>query len=312
MTLCIGNHDISSYIISMSTPHDKIQYLQKYGINAEWFPAVNGNKLEKDVMGEYISPFYQNFGPKGAIGCAISHMKVWEKAVKNKNKYTAIFEDDVVFYPEFEKYIKKCLDNLPDDFDILYLGASHAYTNYKHVNDYIKIPKTAYCTHAYIISDKGAKKLVSLLKCKVYAHIDVCINDHFSKHKLQNYIVFPELAYQTSTHITSKSNNINANFPIVLKPILSRVYTQPYITLEYYLNIQHYRLGDVHITYYSLYILLLGIILSKFARYDLKILTFIFAILAFPDLIFTEMTNKKWIQILSYYVLFILPSFIGR
>ncbi len=251
--------DIPTYIIGMNEPNEKIKYLQENGINVTWFKGIKGETVSEKTIDKYINPQWKTFGPKSAIGCAISHIKLWELAKKNSNEYTLILEDDVLLHPDFDKYIKETLNNLPKDLDLLYLGGVGAYDtnlvniiwgvindniteNIEAVNKYIKKPVNLMATHAYIISLKGAEKLIKLLKNNIDNHIDVCINRLHLKEQIKNYIVYPELIYQTSTFNISKSNS-TVNFPIIFNKIFSKIYIDRYVTLDFGLNINFLRLG---------------------------------------------------------------------
>jgi GR25 family glycosyltransferase involved in LPS biosynthesis len=57
----------------------------------------------------------------GALGCAMSHIKLWETAVAEDRSMT-IFEDDIVVSRHFEKRAREVLSALPPDWDIIQWG----------------------------------------------------------------------------------------------------------------------------------------------------------------------------------------------
>lgn len=311
--------NIPTYILGIKEPVKKIEYLKNFGIDAEWFPGINPDNQTAEIFKEYASPFYNIFGKESVLRIGITHMQIWELAVKNKNRYTMIFEDDVVLNKNFNKYFDTCLKNVPDDFDVLYLGAMAAYENnlcsafislfcgvlpgnYTDVNDYIKIPHVAVGAHAYIVSLKGAERLLALLKGNL-GTIDVDMNMLHLKKNIKSYIVYPELAYQTSTFNINKSTNINGNFPILLNSLASNIKIDKYVTLDYGLNMSPYKIFNVSF----LLFLIIGFILKKFFKFDFISLSIIFLSILFFDLISINLNFNKIQQIVCSYLIFILP-----
>jgi GR25 family glycosyltransferase involved in LPS biosynthesis len=106
----------------------------------------------------------------GAIGCYISHAKVWEQIVSKDLDYGLIFEDDMRhFRPDFEKIVRTgSLENPKADGDIVYLQHCSGQWDrgsdtppegmaelHKVDNDLI-VP----CTAGYLVSNKAARQLL--------------------------------------------------------------------------------------------------------------------------------------------------------
>jgi len=90
---------------------------------------------------------------KGLLGCNLSHKTLWEQFLESNEELLGVLEDDA-------RMVKHWRGELPDDFDILYLGGN-ATTYAKHnQGDYKiwKIARRVLTTHAYIMSRKGAEK----------------------------------------------------------------------------------------------------------------------------------------------------------
>lgn len=309
--------DIPAYIIGKKEPVKKIEYLKKFGIDAQWFVGVNPENQTDEIFKEYVSTFYNIVGKSSVLRIGITHMQIWELAIKNKNPYTMIFEDDVVLNKNFNKYFDTCLKNVPDDFDILYLGAIGAYENnlcntfislfsgvlpgnYTHVNDYIKIPHVAVGIHAYIVSLKGAERLLSLLKGNL-GGVDIDMNTLHLNKNIKSYIVYPELAYQTSTFNINKSNNIKGNFPILFNSLASNIKIDKYVTLDYGLNMSPYKIINASLFLF----LVIGFILTKLFKFNFISLSFIFFLVLYFDLITLNLTFNTVQQIIYSYLIFI-------
>lgn len=80
-----------------------VKKLQQVGIDfAEFIPAVDGTTLQwtPEVKALFTKPDAMG---RGAVGCALSHVRLWQDlaAEEDPGAVWAIFEDDVVFRPEF-------------------------------------------------------------------------------------------------------------------------------------------------------------------------------------------------------------------
>lgn len=93
---------------------------------------------------------------KGKQACALGHYAMWKKMIDERIPFVTVFEDDVEFHQHFGMLAPQYYENTPKDYDILYLGSQiEAYTQ-DHIS---RAP--VFCTHAYVITYEGAKKLYS-------------------------------------------------------------------------------------------------------------------------------------------------------
>ena len=120
---------------------------------------------------------------KSELGCALSHIDLWKKIANNKDKYCLILEDDIFFTNAFNNKIDKIWNIIKNtDIDILYLSFSYAERNKKNKNKLktiIKAEPGIWKSSGYILSKKGAKKLLKLLP--VYGPVDLWLNLNFDK-----------------------------------------------------------------------------------------------------------------------------------
>lgn len=100
------------------------------------------------------------------FGCLFSHMKAWTKLLDTDDKYAIIFEDDIFFHPKWKSIWSDYWNNTPKDFDLLFMGLETCKPKdeVKNLDKIFTLP--CLCTHSYIISRTGAKKLLSLFKKK--------------------------------------------------------------------------------------------------------------------------------------------------
>lgn len=268
-------------MISLKDKTDLVLRLKNdHNINVKLFRGINGRECRNDIIERNFTLFYRYFGPKSAIGCALSHISIWKTFLRSNKKYAIIFEDDIILDNVKGDLLKKIIffvKKTPDDFDILYLGAlgSSDVTNFfsvimsllninskiQHVNNYIKKPQVALATHSYVLSRSGAKKLLDNLSGKINNHIDYCIQNLYSKGVLNNYITKPRLLYQSSTN-SGISTNVSNTYPIIINKLLSHFYLDKFVKANYISTLSILRLGNFNFTISSIMICILTLIYS--------------------------------------------------
>jgi hypothetical protein len=101
----------------------------------------------------------------GEIGCALSHIKIWEDAYEKKYDNIIIFEDDVE--NDGKPYNWDVLSSIRElNYDLFYLGR-HLQQGYDEVGDTplenypgLCVPGFSYQSHAYMMSRSGIVKMV--------------------------------------------------------------------------------------------------------------------------------------------------------
>jgi GR25 family glycosyltransferase involved in LPS biosynthesis len=146
--------------------------------NINIFEAIDGQLLNKNDINShltlkakytFINPnSYDDIRSIGEIGCYLSHTQIWKEIIDNNYKNCIILEDDVIPYNNYETIINY-LDNIPNDYDIAYLGWwSRSSFDYINKNSYWL--STEYDNnnkqnilglYSYVLSNNGAQKLLS-------------------------------------------------------------------------------------------------------------------------------------------------------
>lgn len=138
----------------------------------------------------YMKPGQMQLMSGGERGCAHSHLRLWRVAAERTDN-TLVLEDDAHFLFDrsgglgrssgkvFTERLALALQHAPTNFDVIYLGWSGwREGNYKHRDTFVgaKFPSPAealqfirraeyvWTTVAYVISQAGAKKLLSAAK----------------------------------------------------------------------------------------------------------------------------------------------------
>ena len=166
---------------------------------------------------------------KSVMGCALSHLGVWEKLANDPlAKSYLIMEDDVVFESRWLIRWMTAAKSIPQDADVIYLGGilppnkATFQQVIEPVNDYFaKVAKNTlfsgprgaprryfhFCNYAYVLTQRGAQKLISLIKDKgiftsgdhmIVNHGDQLLNIYFTTPLLATCFQENDPVYQTS------------------------------------------------------------------------------------------------------------------
>lgn len=89
---------------------------------------------------------------RGHLGCTMSHMKVFEEAMKTNHDYVCVFEDDAIF--THPKSTLKKLEHVVNthDWDVILLGCAGQEST--PVDEHCERLLYAYNAHAYIVKRK--------------------------------------------------------------------------------------------------------------------------------------------------------------
>jgi len=114
------------YVISLKSDINKrahvIKELGKYSIPFEFFDAIDGVKLNDfNVLSEWRDPWSHLHITKGEVGCALSHITVWDKIKNGSDNAAIILEDDFIIQNSYA--LKRLANwNMTPHFDFIYLG----------------------------------------------------------------------------------------------------------------------------------------------------------------------------------------------
>lgn len=275
-------HQIDNvYIINLDKDTERLQstlqeckkITNKYPIR---IPGVYGKELPQEIINDNTTYFYSKFGIRSAIGCAISHINVWNKIIENGDNFALILEDDVMVDNDFSSKFRNI--HIPDDFYIVYLGCTigcDINKNYSleyplaklfignpkkvvKINDNVFIPSLPLALHGYLLSQKGAQFLVNKLKeDKIYSHIDAQILNY----NIPRYAVTPQLIYQKNIDIETSNNTDNVNYPILLNKALNYKDSSG-VPLDYKMNIGMYQFYNYTLNGFTILFFIIGIMLG--------------------------------------------------
>lgn len=116
----------------------------------------------------------------GGVGCALSHIAVWQWMVDNNQEVCLVFEDDAVVPPDFVERANTCIEQStilkdPKKWDMWLLGG--LWDNLTRIPDETKAIRVGEFVlfHAYIMTLHGAKRLLKDVY-PIHSHIDLWVS----------------------------------------------------------------------------------------------------------------------------------------
>lgn len=148
------NHFVRVYNTSDLKGHTLIRYEAVDGRTIDVKPFLSHHAYDDLlVMEKTDKRVYHSQLTRGAIGCYLSHLGVYEAIQKSGKEYAIIFEDDVSFDRRmYHTHIKPMMENIPKDWDIILLGRIDIDAEY---HDKYVTMKDFWCLYGYIINQKG-------------------------------------------------------------------------------------------------------------------------------------------------------------
>lgn len=113
----------------------------------------------------------------GSWACYLSHMYQIKRAIDDGIKSLLIFEDDAVFEPDFRKHYDKFFYNIPNNWEVVYLGGKHK-RKPKMTAPWFSMCSDTVLHHAWGMRDRGLTK--------VYEHLNDFGGLQQLKHRKQN------------------------------------------------------------------------------------------------------------------------------
>jgi GR25 family glycosyltransferase involved in LPS biosynthesis len=193
---CLQDYFPRIYCINLDRRTDRWEECQsefnKHNLNVERFPAIDGKALET-IPG--LSA--------GNVGAIYSHRAVLQFAKDNQFENILILEDDVEFHENLNSLLVDFIDEVPDDWDLLFFGANHSANNIWMTEPLIKKSEhiykivRSYANHCYVVRHSAYGKLIEALSRKDKPN-DVLVSD--VQKDLNCYLFRPHLAWQRPSY----------------------------------------------------------------------------------------------------------------
>lgn len=252
---------VVSELVSKGVPFTNIQRIR----------AVYGKTLTSDELVSNTTFVARHFSTRGTIGCYLSHRSCWEQTLKGPEPYKLFLEDDVLVANNFPNKVaeilreidESCPDTRNGNWDVIFLGAlGCVHPEGRHGLNRIAgtmsgglrkprrllegaphchIPRRPLGAHAYILSKRGARKLLE--SCwRVSGHVDVVA---WGLPTLKVVSVHPMLAHQNMGSV-STIGAVTKGLETRLPKLIIDDYTG--IALEWVYNAPVLQLGPVLLT----------------------------------------------------------------
>lgn len=121
----------------------------------------------------------------GNDGCTASHRGVLELICHHKWKRTLILEDDfVVIEPDFQKLFSQFIVEVPEKWEMLYLGGHYSCKPKRRINTHVIEIERMLTTSSYAVTYEFAKKVVT------YIFGGAIDSSYFKYHEQGNCYIF--------------------------------------------------------------------------------------------------------------------------
>jgi len=177
--------------------------------------AIDGDNLDENNSYNILFKNKKTKLKTGEIACLLSHYEVWKEMSKKNLPFAIIYEDDVEFHPNFKEISNKIYNEIPNDFQILYLGGRQTSIYPKYVdpiseNISVHHPKiisgidSDRTSHAYVISISCANILINLIESQEEFNTPL-------DHLILNYLLFLKIDVLNANPLIAFSDNTDGN-----------------------------------------------------------------------------------------------------
>lgn len=191
------------YVLSLERREDRRLFmkeqLKREQISYEILDAIDGQQIEKNTLPKTLvnSTSKRNIS-LGQIACVLSHYNVWVSMLEHDWEHLLLFEDDTVLVHDFKTQLDRVLEGMPMDYDYLVIGSCGNIYKREIISDHLFMPYNTCCTDGYVISRKGAMKLLKEASpCNLRSgSIDTIISRLIKRRRIKAYHSQPLLCSQ--------------------------------------------------------------------------------------------------------------------
>jgi len=186
---------IPAFCITLERRQDRWRRFQDQsgidGLNVKRFIGVDGKTIDirkddrvalctKRNILEKTRRSHEELDSVGGVGCALSHIAIWQWMVDNNQEICLIFEDDAILIPDFIDKANECIKEstiLKDakKWDMWLLGGN--WDNLTRIPEESKAVRVGEFVlfHAYVMTLHGAKRLLKDVY-PIHSHIDLWVS----------------------------------------------------------------------------------------------------------------------------------------
>jgi GR25 family glycosyltransferase involved in LPS biosynthesis len=200
----IGEYNIRPIVVTVPEEGHRTKFILEHfrsvGLDAEEFHGVSANESGLTTTHPYE---VDNPGSGWKIGakptaCWMSFYMLWAALNMQPDTHFLTLEWDAQFKPDWKERTEAALNQVPADFDVLFLGSCCAGGKpQKHIGGEVFEVKYPLCGHATIIAKKALPVFLRTQR-KVYAPIDISLAFHTFP-QLKVYTILPRVCDQFAT-----------------------------------------------------------------------------------------------------------------
>lgn len=159
---------------------DRLNVKRFLGVDGQKIDIKNDDRISLFTKRNILSKSrrsHEELDSAGGVGCALSHIAIWQWMVDNNQEVCLILEDDAIIPPDFVEKVNGCINESkvlqdPKKWDMWLLGGT--------VQDLTQIPNetkvarvgTFFSFYSYVMTLHGAKRLLKSVY-PIQGHIDV-------------------------------------------------------------------------------------------------------------------------------------------
>ena len=203
--------------IPRNTARQDFMRRQLEGLKFEFFTGVDGSSLGGDPRADLPAAIARYGRPVriNELACTMSHLVMFQAMLDRGLKRLLIFEDDAVFIRRNAAWVSYCLERLPEDWELIYLGYRDGELRgfqrefqelmgrprdpsevvSRAVGRGIRTAAGHDYTHAYAVTAEGARKLLEGAYPVQYT-ADGWLERKVTEGKITAYISVPKLFAQ--------------------------------------------------------------------------------------------------------------------
>lgn len=168
-----GGTDVPIYVINLERNSQRrrfaVQHVANLGFEARVFPAIDGkslNRMELEDTGLYDDELvHQTFSRSlsaAEIGCALSHLRLYEHLRDQGTEMAIVLEDDAVLDRNIATRLPELIRDLPEDWDVVQL--IYECRDYERINPKVVRFLSKRCmpvaAAGYLLRNTGIEKLL--------------------------------------------------------------------------------------------------------------------------------------------------------
>lgn len=188
---------VTHYTLLTDRKNHILRQLNRFHLDSEFIVGYDKESLTEDDL----KIFNINKLSLAEISLTMKHIEAYKQVFKYHD-YALILEDDVILSKDFDKQLDKYIQQLPNDWDMLFIGDGC----YLHVpQDIIQNGVNVYrapssrCADSYLISKKCTKQILNDIYKNnfiIEKPIDHLLNHFIDKFDLKNFWAEPTITTQ--------------------------------------------------------------------------------------------------------------------